>query len=171
MTDKDEPMKMILVNKLDPMSEFIPFGKYLLSLKQLQKNRFMLRTKAKNPILSFKTITLTRKTKAIVQKLLQDIDVSFEEIDALNQEEKEQINTIVSKTEITDRLKIPNTKKTRLEKDLHKFNILRGSIIAGNNNTEMLKDFRLLLLHLTNENYISKKECNEVLMEMLRLNI
>ena len=33
----DESMKMILVNKLDPMNEFIPFGKYLLSLKNLQK--------------------------------------------------------------------------------------------------------------------------------------
>jgi hypothetical protein len=58
-----------------------------------------------------------------------------------------------------------------LEKDLNKFNVLRGSIISGNDSTELLKDFRRLLLHLTNENYISKKECNEVLMEMLKLNI
>ena len=166
----DEP-EMIFVNKLDPMSEFIPFGKYLLSLKQLQKNKFMLRTKSKNPVLSFKTITLTKKTKAIVQKLLQDIDISFEEIDNLNEDEKNDIDTIVSFTNINNRLKIPNTKRSKLEKDLHKFNVLRGSIIAGNDSALLLKDFRRLLLHLTNENYISKKECNEVLMEMLKLNI
>ena len=171
MSDKDEPMKMILVNKLDPMSEFIPFGRYLLSLKQLQKNRFLLRTKSKNPVLSFKTILLTKKTKAIVQNLLRQNPISYEDIDALDQEEKEQIDTIVSKTEITDRLKIPNTKKTRLERDLNRFNVLRGSIIAGNDSKDLLKDFRRLLLHLTTENYISKKECNEVLMEMLKLNI
>ena len=171
MSDKDEPMKMILVNKLDPMSEFIPFGKYLLSLKQLQKNRFMLRTKAKNPILSFKTIVLTRKTKAIVENLLRQNPISFEDIDALDQEEKEQIDTIVSKTEITDRLKIPNTKKTRLERDLNRFNVLRGSIIAGNDSKDLLKDFRLLLLKLSNSGYISKKETSEVLLEMLKLNI
>ena len=170
-SNKDDEPKMILVNKLDPMSEFIPFGKYLLNLKQLQKGKFMLRTKARNPVLSFKTLTLSRKTKAIVQKLLQDIDVSFEEIDALNEDEKNDINTIISKTDINTRLRVPNTKRSRLERDLHKFNVLRGSIIAGNNNTELLKDFRLLLLHLTNENYISKKECNEVLMELLKLNI
>jgi hypothetical protein len=166
----DEP-KMILVNKLDPMSEYIPFGKYLLSLKQLSKGRFMLRTKSRNPILSFKTIVLTRRTKAIVQKLLQDIDVTFEEVDALNDDERNVINQIVEKSEINTRLKVPNTKKTQLEKDLHKFNVLRGSIISGGDNVEMLKDFRRLLLHLTNENYISKRECNEVLMEMLKLNI
>ena len=171
MSDKDEPMKMILVNKLDPMSEFIPFGKYLLSLKNLQKNRFLLRTKSKNPVLSFKTIVLTRKTKAIVQNLLRQNPISYEDIDALDEEEKEQIDTIVSKTEITDRLKIPNTKKTRLERDLNKFNVLRGSIISGNNSTELLKDFRLLLLKLSNSGYISKKETSEVLMEMLKLNI
>ena len=166
----DEP-KMILVNKLEPMSEYIPFGKYLLSLKQLSKGRFMLRTKSRNPILSFKTIVLTRRTKAIVQKLLQDIDVSFEEVDALNDDERNVINQIVEKTEINTRLRIPNTKKTQLEKDLHKFNVLRGSIISGGDNVEMLKDFRRLLLHLTNENYISKKESNEVLLEMLKLNL
>jgi hypothetical protein len=172
MTDKEpEQPKIILINKLDPMSEYIPFGRYLLSLKQLQKNRFMLRTQKKNPILSFKTLTLTKKTKVIVQKLLQDIEVTFEEIDALSEDERNIINQIVEKTEINTRLKIPNTKKTQLEKDLHKFNVLRGSIISGNDSTELLKDFRRLLLHLTNENYISKKECNEVLMEMLKLNI
>ena len=166
----DEP-KMILVNKLDPMNDYVQFGRYLLSLKQLSKGRFMLRTKSRNPILSFKTIVLTRRTKAIVQKLLQDIDVTFEEVDALNDDERNVINQIVEKTEINTRLKVPNTKKTQLEKDLHKFNVLRGSIISGGDNVEMLKDFRRLLLHLTNENYISKRECNEVLMEMLKLNI
>ena len=170
-SNKDDEPKMILVNKLDPMSEFIPFGKYLLSLKNLQKNKFLLRTKSKNPVLSFKTIVLTRKTKAIVQKLLQDVEVTFEEIDSLNEDEKNDIDTIISKTDIDTRLRVPNTKKTRLERDLHKFNVLRGSIISGGDNIEMLRDFRRLLLHLTNENYISKKECNEVLMELLKLNI
>ena len=167
----DEPMKMILVNKLEPMSEFIPFGKYLLNLKKLQKNKFMLRTKSKNPVLSIKTLVLTRRTKAIVQKLLQDIEVTFEEVDALNEDERNIINQIAEKTEINTRLRIPNTRKTRLQKDLHRFNTLRGSIIAGNDNVDLLKDFRRLLLHLTNENYISKKECNEVLMQMLQMNL
>ena len=172
MTEPEpEQPKLILINKLDPMSEYIDFGKYLLSLKQLQKNKFMLRTKSRNPVLSFKTITLTRKTKAIVEKLLRDIEVTFECIDSLSEDEKNIIDTIVSFTNINNRLKIPNTKKTQLEKDLHKFNVLRGSIISGNDSTELLKDFRRLLLHLTNENYISKKECNDVLMEMLKLNI
>ena len=171
MSDKDDEPKMILVNKLDPMSEFIPFGRYLLNLKQLQKGKFMLRTKSKNPVLSFKTILLTKKTKAIVQKLLQDLDVSFDEIDSLNEDEKNDIDTIISKTDINTRLRVPNTKRSRLERDLNKFNVLRGSIIAGNDSKDLLKDFRRLLLHLTTENYISKKECNEVLMEMLKLNI
>jgi len=168
----DEPMKMILVNKLDPMSEFIPFGKYALSLKQLQKNKFMLRTKAKkNPVLSFKTIVLTRKTKAIVQKLLQDLDVSFEEVDALNEDERNILNEIVEKTEINTRLRIPNTKRSKLEKKLNKFNVLRGSIIAGNNNENLLREFRMLLVELNAEGFISKKETSDILLHLLHLNI
>ena len=63
-SNTDEPI-MILVNRLDPMSEFIPFGKYLSSLKKLQKNKFMLRTKSKTHILSFRTKQLTKRTKIL----------------------------------------------------------------------------------------------------------
>jgi len=166
----DEP-KMILVNKLDPMSEYIPFGKYLLSLKQLSKGKFMLRTKSRNPILSFKTITLTKKTKAIVQKLLQDLDVTFDEIDSLSEDEKNDIDTIVSVTEINTRLRVPNTRRSKLEQKLNKFNVLRGSIIAGNNNENLLHEFRMLLVELNSEGYVSKKETSDILLQMLRMNI
>ncbi len=173
MTDKEpeqEP-KMILVNKLNPMSEYIDFGKYLLSLKQLQKGKFMLRTKSKNPVLSFKTITLTKKTKAIVEKLLRDIDITFEEIDALSEDEKNVIDTIVSFTCINNRLKIPNTRRSKLEQKLNKFNVLRGSIIAGNDNENLLREFRMLLVELNAEGYISKKETSDVLLQLMKLNI
>ena len=104
MEQNDEP-KLILVNPLDPMSEYVEFGRYLLSLKQLSKGKFMLKTKNCNPVMSFKTLNLTRKTKGIAQKLLQNIQISFDDIDRLNDEEKEQIDTIAHVTEITDRLK------------------------------------------------------------------
>ena len=163
-SNKDDEPRMVLVNKLDPMSEYVKFGKYLLNLKQLSKGKFMLRTKSKNPVLSFRTLTLTRKTKAIVQKLLQDIEITFEEIDALNEDEKNIINQIVEKTEINTRLRIPNTKRSKLELKLNKFNVLRGSIIAGNDNIELLKDFRRLLVELNAEGFINKKETSDVLL-------
>lgn len=171
MTDKEPEPKMILVNKLNPMSEYIDFGKYLLSLKQLQKGKFMLRTKSKNPVLSFKTITLTKKTKAIVEKLLRDIDITFEEIDALSEDEKNVIDTIVSFTCINNRLKIPNTRRSKLEQKLNKFNVLRGSIIAGNDNENLLREFRMLLVELNAEGYISKKETSDILLQLMKLNI
>ena len=97
--------------------------------------------------------------------------MSFEEIDALNEEEREVINTIVEKTEINTRLKIPNTKKSRLEKDLHKFYVLEGSIISGNDNAELLKDFRRLLMRLSNEGYVSRKERNGIIYLLLHMNL
>ena len=168
--EEPEP-KMILVNKLNPMDNYVEFGRYLLSLKQLQKGKFMLRTKSKNPVLSFKTITLTKKTKAIVQKLLQDIDITFEEIDALNEDEKNDIDTVVSFTNINNRLKIPNTRRSTLERKLNQFNVLRGSIIAGNDNENLLREFRVLLVELNAEGYISKKETSDVLLQLMKLNI
>ena len=52
-SNKDDEPKMILVNKLDPMSEFIPFGKYLLSLKQFPFEPFYATNKSKKSSIEF----------------------------------------------------------------------------------------------------------------------
>ena len=49
--------------------------------------------------------------------------------------------------------------------------MLKGSIIAGNDSTELLKDFRRLLIELNGEGYVSKKETSDILLQMLQMNI
>ena len=89
----------------------------------------------------------------------------------LNEEEKNDIDTIVSFTNINNKLRIPNTRRSKLEQKLNKFQVLRGSIIAGNDNENLLREFRMLLVELNAEGYISKKETSDILLQMLKMNI
>ena len=43
--------------------------------------------------------------------------------------------------------------------------------MAGNDNKEMVKDFKLLLLKLSNTGHIDKKESNEVFRMLLNLGL
>ena len=43
--------------------------------------------------------------------------------------------------------------------------------MAGNDNKEMVKDFKLLLLKLSNTGHIDKKESNEVMTMLLQLGL
>jgi hypothetical protein len=89
----------------------------------------------------------------------------------VNDNEKNYLSQIAEKCDIDDRLKIPSPKLTEIQSDINKFNILRGQLMAGNDNKEMVKDFKLLLLKLSNTGHIDKKESNEVMTMLLQLGL
>jgi hypothetical protein len=43
--------------------------------------------------------------------------------------------------------------------------------MAGNDNEEMIKEFKVLLLKLSNSGHIDKKESNEVMTMLLQLGL
>jgi hypothetical protein len=58
---------------------------------------------------------------------------------------------------------IPSTLKSNEDKLKDEFFLLRGSIMAGNNNPDLLRKFKIVLLKMKNNKLISLQEYNEVL--------
>ena len=46
------------------------------------------------------------------------------------------------------------------------FNILKGEISAGNNNKELVKEFKLMLLKFVHEGRVPKRIAHEILIEL-----
>ncbi len=95
----------------------------------------------------------------------------FEDVEVLNDDEKDYLAEISEKCNINDRLRIPSPKLTKIQSNINKFNILRGEIIAGNDSKELVRDFKVLLLKLMNSKHISKSEGNEIMVTMLQLGL
>ena len=55
------------------------------------------------------------------------------------------------------------------EKEKHQFDVMKGEIIAGNDNEKLVKDFKRLLLKLMSKHKINKKEGHDILMELVIL--
>ena len=51
------------------------------------------------------------------------------------------------------------------------FILLRGSLIAGNNNPDLLQKFKIVLLKIKNNKLITLQEYNEVLNILLEMEI
>ena len=49
--------------------------------------------------------------------------------------------------------------------------LLRGSLLAGNNNPDLLRKFKIVLLKMKNNKLISLQEYNEVLNILLEMEI
>ena len=161
----------IYVNKIEPMNIYAPFGKHQLNLKKLKNNRLQLRSKTDNVIANIKSKQLTKNMKVIIDKFITNQPIEFEDVEILDDDEKDYLAEISEKCNINDRLRIPSPKLTKIQSDINKFNILRGEIIAGNDSKELVRDFKVLLLKLMNSKHISKSEGNNIMIMLLQLGL
>jgi len=72
---------------------------------------------------------------------------------------------------VSELFDIPSTTKSNEDKLKDKFYLLRGSIMAGNNNPQLLRKFKNVLLKMKNNKLISLQEYNEILNIMLEIDI
>ena len=171
-TDKKiENVKSTYVNPIDPMNKFLDFGKYKIDLKKLKGGKLQFRSKKGYFVKGLENKQLTPNMKIIIDKFISGQNIDYEDVDKLNDNEKNYLSQIAQKCDIDDRLKIPSPQLTQIQSDINKFNILRGQLMAGNDNEEMIKEFKVLLLKLSNSGHIDKKESNEVMTMLLQLGL
>lgn len=169
--DKSKP-KIHYVNPLDPMNKYLDFGNYKIDLKQLKGGKLQFRTKQGGYFVKgLKGKRLTPNMKIIIDKLVSNSEILYEDIDKLNDEEKEYLSLMADKVGINDRLKIPSPKLSKIQSEINKFNILRGQIVAGNDAKEVVKEFKVLLLKLMNTGHINKREGNDIMVSLLQLGL
>jgi hypothetical protein len=70
---------------------------------------------------------------------------------------------IGKKIHVSELFDIPSTFKSNEDRLNDEFYLLRGSIMAGNNNPQLLRKFKIVLLKMKNNKLISLQEHNEVL--------
>ena len=87
----------------------------------------------------------------------------------LTDEEKHYLHKVSEKAGITNKLSIPQPSKDQLEKDIHQFEVMKGEILAGNDSPEVIKKFKLILLKLSRNGTIPKREAMEMIEELLSL--
>jgi hypothetical protein len=76
---------------------------------------------------------------------------------------------LANDAKIMDRLNIPTPKRSKDGEELNKFEILKGQIIAGNDNKELVKEFKQMLLKFSNDGRIKKSEARELLLDLTAL--
>lgn len=171
--EKDDRLKKqtLYVNPIDPMNKYIEFGRYRLDLKQLKGGKMQFRSKTNHYIKGLKGQRMTPSIKIVIDKLISNNEILYEDIDRLNETERELLADVAQKCEIDDRLKIPTPKLTKRQSEMNKFNIMRGQILAGNDSKEMIKDFKVMLLKFMSDGIVDKKEGNEIMICLLQMGL
>lgn len=153
----------------NPAPSYVPFGKYAINPSKLSSGVFELKTMsgsapAKYPIKKLSP-QLTKIMNRMVGGRMPD-EYDFNEMDL---DDQNFLYDLANDAKIMDRLNIPTPKRSKDGEELNKFEILKGQIIAGNDNKELVKEFKQMLLKFSNDGRIKKSEARELLLDLTAL--
>ena len=84
----------------------------------------------------------------------------------VTQDEREYLSQLIRTCDVAIPNGIPTTKKTTTQKKTNDFEILKGQVLAGNDNPELLKKFKALLIKMVQNNQLNEHEVKAIIDEM-----
>jgi len=147
----------------------IQFGKYIINKNKLDDGIFSLKHENGYSVKGHPSTKLNKNLHHVFKTIVGGGQPKYEDLHNLSQEDKTYLHNVSKKAGIIDKLNIPVPSKDNLEKDIHKFEVMKGEILAGNDSVELIKQFKILLLRLSKNNTISKREASEIFEDLLSL--
>ena len=89
------------------------------------------------------------------------------EIKDLDEDERNNLYQIIRLAKLEDKIQVPEP--CDVDKDRNDFEKMKGEIIAGNDNVENIKKFKLLTLKLKNQSRLPYREANNILVDLATL--
>lgn len=154
---------------IDEDRRFIKFGKYLINNKKLNDSILAVKRPSGNNIIEFPTQHITSNFKNVIKTMIGGGMPKYEELDRLSEAEKTYLHKLASKANIIDKFSIPAPSKSQHEKDIHDFEVMKGEIMSGNDNNDLIKKFKIHILKLSKTGALPKREVMELLETLLEL--
>ena len=148
---------------------YISFGKHVINKKKLGDGILSIRTKSGANIASSPVKHISQNMKIVVDKIIGGAIPSYEELSRLTEEEKAYLHKVSKQADILDKFSIPAPSKDQEEKEIHEYEVMRGEIMSGNDNKELIKKFKLLIIKLSRRGALPKKEVTDILSELVEL--
>ena len=155
---------------IQPVKKYHPFGKYFINSHKLNHgNVLSIRSKSGTNVREYPSRTVSPHMANIVKTIVGGGVPSYNDMEKLTNDEKDYLYKISKRAEFADKISIPTPSKDQQEKDIHEFEVCKGEIMAGNDSKELIKKFKLLIIKLSKNGTIPKREANEVMTELLEL--
>jgi len=161
--------KVDKTKKVEKVPSYMAFGNYLIHQHDLVGGTLKLRHKSGASITDIPTQAIGGQLKKVLLTLTGTGSPSFEDINELSEKDKALLNKVVKKAKIDQRLLVPTPDKTKEEQDYNRLQILSGEINCGNNNPQIVKELKVLLLRLKNGGRIPKRHYHEIMEDLLTI--
>lgn len=148
---------------------YVPFGKYVIHKHKLTGGILQIRTVKGGSIPKIPTLGISPVLGKIIKKMMGGALPTYDEMTSLNDEEKNTLYKVFKLSQVDKTDLLPSPDKTKEEQEMNRFQILKGQIQAGNNNTELIKEFKCLLLKFISGGKVPRGQGMEIMCELMSL--
>ncbi len=154
--------------KYDKSNKYLEFGKFIINMNLLNKNILLLKYKnSYAPIPNLRRTMISDDLKDMLFYLLDTGEINYQTGMSLNNLEKEVFDILISKSGLNIMLKYDKNKmKEDLDLIIEQYEILKGEIIAGNDNPKIIKDLKDILRKLVKYKKVSQSDAEDILKEL-----
>jgi len=149
--------------KQDP---YKPFGKYIIHTPKLNDNIIQIRSSRKGVVPQLPSTAVSKNLAKVVKTISGGGFPSFDELSTLTEPDKKHLKMIVKKSQLSDKISVPSPDLTKDEQEQHRFEILKGEILAGSDSKELIREFKQLLMKFVYDERVPKREAHEILMSL-----
>ena len=146
---------------------FIGFGINEINQKQLNNGILKIRRNTKSNYMDMPSKHISKNLQGIIKTMIGGGVPKYEDLGKLDNDEKEYLNKIVSRSNMSDKLSVPAPSKDQQEKDIHNFEVMKGEIMSGNDSVELVKKFKLLIRKLAKQGLLPKNDVDDLMDTLL----
>ena len=150
-------------------SNYVPFGKYIINRSKLNDGIVMIKRPNGAFMGDVQTRRVSGKLRNVFEKIIGGAIPTYNDYNKLDDDEKEYLHFVAKKSNLLDKLEVPTPKKDDDEKMMNRFDILRGQIMAGNDNKQMLDEFKRLILDMADKKLLPRRQVSDILIDIERL--
>ena len=142
---------------------FVGFGINEINNKQLSNGILKIRRSTGTNYMDMPSRRISNNLQCIIRTIMGGGVPQYNELGKLDEDEKNYLHKIISRSNLTDRLSVPAPSKDQQEKDIHSFEVMKGQILSGNDSVELVKKFKLLTRKLSRQGLLPKADVDELL--------
>ena len=143
------------------------FGKYVMHYPHLVNNNvFNVKYPSLGSIPAIKPKTITDEYKEFVLDIFDSGKMNERLFNTLDDDEKTHFHKVCKGAGLLELFKLRKGDTDEEKDDLDRFNLLKGSFVAGNNSESVVRELRSLITKFIHEGRITKNEGLSLLMEI-----
>lgn len=153
----------------EKVPNYVPFGRYIINRSKLMDGIIMIKRPNGAFMGDLQSRRVSNNLKNVFEKIVGGNVPSYKDFSKLDNDEIEYLHYVAKKTNLADKLQVPTPNKDTEEKMISRYEVLRGQIIAGNDNKELIKEFKKLLLDMSDKKLLPRRQVSDILIDIEKM--